>query len=108
LSDVLPVAGVDAGTLRERLDDATTRGTVIGKTGTYGDVGASALAGVIDTRRWGRVTFAILNRNVSVLQARERQDAFVRAVIADAGGRATVYRPDPIPTMATATLAVGR
>jgi D-alanyl-D-alanine carboxypeptidase/D-alanyl-D-alanine-endopeptidase (penicillin-binding protein 4) len=107
LSDVLPVAGVDAGTLSERLDDVTTRGTVIAKTGTYGDVGASALAGVIDTRRWGRVSFAILNRNVPVPQARERQDALVRALVADAGGQPRAYRPDPLPTMAAATLAVG-
>jgi D-alanyl-D-alanine carboxypeptidase len=107
LSDVLPVAGIDPGTLRQRFDDVTTRGTVIAKTGTYGDVGASALAGVIDTQRWGRVTFAILNRNVPVPQARARQDAFVHALVTDAGGRAVAYRTDPIPTMATATLADG-
>ena len=35
------------------------------------------------------------------------QDAFVRAVVAEAGGQARAYRPDPLPTMAAATLAVG-
>jgi len=108
LTDVLPVAGVDAGTLRDRLDDPVTRATVVGKTGTYGDVGASALAGVVYTQRWGRVTFAVLDRGVPVPQARERQDAFVRALIADAGGKALAYRPDPVPAMTAATLAVGR
>jgi D-alanyl-D-alanine carboxypeptidase/D-alanyl-D-alanine-endopeptidase (penicillin-binding protein 4) len=108
LADVLPVAGVDAGTLHERLDDPTCRATVVGKTGTYGDVGASALAGVVHTERWGQVTFAVLDRGVPVPQARTRQDAFVRALIADAGGRALVYRPDPVPCMAAATLDVGQ
>ena len=107
LSDVLPVAGIDVGTLHDRLDDATTRGAVVGKTGTYGSVGASALAGVVWTRRWGHVTFAILNRDVPVPQARARQDAFVRAVVADAGSRPLAYRLDPVPTMAAAQLAVG-
>jgi D-alanyl-D-alanine carboxypeptidase/D-alanyl-D-alanine-endopeptidase (penicillin-binding protein 4) len=108
LSDVLPVSGIDAGTLHERLDDATTRGTVVGKTGTYGSVGASALAGIVETQRWGRVTFAILNRDVPVAQARARQDAFLRALVADAGARPLAYRLDPVPTMAAARLAVGR
>ncbi|HWP65318.1 MAG TPA: D-alanyl-D-alanine carboxypeptidase [Candidatus Limnocylindria bacterium] len=108
LADVLPVAGVDAGTLRERLDDPATRGTVVGKTGTYGDVGACALAGVVYTERWGRVTFAILDRGVPVPEARSRQDAFVRALVADAGGRALAYTPDPLPAIMGATLAVGR
>jgi D-alanyl-D-alanine carboxypeptidase/D-alanyl-D-alanine-endopeptidase (penicillin-binding protein 4) len=107
LADVLPVAGVDAGTLHERLDDPATRATVVAKTGSYGDVGASALAGVAQTGRWGRVTFAILDHGVPVPEARERQDAFLRALIADAGGRALAYRPDPVPAMATATLAPG-
>jgi len=108
LTDVLPVAGIDAGTLHDRLDDPVTRATLVGKTGTYGDVGASALAGVVYTQRWGRVTFAVLDRGVPVPQARAHQDAFVRALVADAGGRALAYRPDPVPAMTAATLAVGR
>jgi D-alanyl-D-alanine carboxypeptidase/D-alanyl-D-alanine-endopeptidase (penicillin-binding protein 4) len=108
LADVLPVAGVDTGTLRERLTDAATRGTVVAKTGTFGSVGACALAGVVETRRWGRVTFAVLNHGVPVPDARARQDAFVRAIVADAGGVVVDYRPDPLPTVAAATLAVGQ
>jgi D-alanyl-D-alanine carboxypeptidase/D-alanyl-D-alanine-endopeptidase (penicillin-binding protein 4) len=108
LADVLPVAGVDTGTLRERLGDAATRGAVVAKTGTFGSVGACALAGVVETRRWGRVTFAVLNHDVPVLEARQRQDAFVRAIVADAGGVVVDYRPDPLPTVAAATLAVGQ
>lgn len=85
LADVLPVAGVDRGTLDGRFDEPDLRGTVVGKTGTYGSLGASALAGVARTRRWGDVTFAILNRDVPVDEARRRQNAFVTALLHDAG-----------------------
>lgn len=80
LSDVLPVSGFDPGTLDERFLDQ--RGLVIGKTGTYGDVGSSALAGVLRTKRYGVVRFAVLNSFVPVPQARRQQDAFVRALAA--------------------------
>jgi len=93
LTDVLPVAGRDVGTLRVRLDETPVRGAVVGKTGTYGSVGACALAGVVRTRRWGRVTFAILNRDVPVPAARRRQDALVRALVADAGAVPFPYEP---------------
>jgi D-alanyl-D-alanine carboxypeptidase/D-alanyl-D-alanine-endopeptidase (penicillin-binding protein 4) len=76
LPDVLPVASVDPGTLHTRLSDA-----VVGKTGTYGSLGASALAGVVRTKRWGAVTFAVLNRGVPVPEAQRRQNAFVDALL---------------------------
>jgi D-alanyl-D-alanine carboxypeptidase/D-alanyl-D-alanine-endopeptidase (penicillin-binding protein 4) len=93
LTDVLPVAGRDVGTLEDRLDRPPVVGAVVGKTGTYGSLGASALAGVVRTERWGRVTFAILNRDVPVPEARRRQDALVRALVADAGSVPFPYRP---------------
>ena len=58
------------------------RGHVVGKTGTYGDYGACALAGAVRTRDRGVVYFAILNHNVPIDVARKRQDAFVRALLA--------------------------
>jgi D-alanyl-D-alanine carboxypeptidase/D-alanyl-D-alanine-endopeptidase (penicillin-binding protein 4) len=90
LSDVLPVAGVDEGTLLERLAGPGERGRVAGKTGTYGTYGACALVGALRTTRHGLVYFAILNRGVPVEEARRRQDAFVR-VLLDA------LRPEPWP-----------
>ena len=81
LVDVLPVSGVDPGTLRHRLPP----GLVVGKTGTFGSQGASALAGVLRTARYGRVTFAVLNRGVPPPTAQRRQDAFVQA-LGDATG----------------------
>jgi D-alanyl-D-alanine carboxypeptidase/D-alanyl-D-alanine-endopeptidase (penicillin-binding protein 4) len=92
LTDALPVSGVDRGTLEKRFLDQ--RAILVGKTGTFGDVGASALVGVVHTRRWGAVTFAILNSWLPAPDARQRQDAFVRALLeAGGGGIPWSYRP---------------
>jgi len=80
LTAALPVSGIDPGTLRERLTEHP--GVIVGKTGTFGSVGASALAGALRTRRYGVVRFAVLNAGLPVPEARARQDAFVRRVIA--------------------------
>jgi D-alanyl-D-alanine carboxypeptidase/D-alanyl-D-alanine-endopeptidase (penicillin-binding protein 4) len=82
-ADVLPVSGIDSGTLRERLlAPPAGRGFVVGKTGTFGSEGACALAGALRTKRYGVITFAVLNRGVPVPDARRRQDAFVAALAA--------------------------
>lgn len=92
LPDVLPVSGIDPGTLHERLLEAPARrGIVVGKTGTYGSQGASALAGVLRTKRWGTVTFAVLNHGVPVPEARRRQDAFVAALVTAADAEPWPY-----------------
>jgi serine-type D-Ala-D-Ala carboxypeptidase/endopeptidase (penicillin-binding protein 4) len=82
LADALPVSGLDHGTLEKRLDGQGEAGHVVGKTGTYGEYGASALAGALRTRQHGTVYFAILNHGVPVPVARKRQEAFVRALLA--------------------------
>jgi D-alanyl-D-alanine carboxypeptidase/D-alanyl-D-alanine-endopeptidase (penicillin-binding protein 4) len=97
LDDVLPVSGIDPGTLRERLDEPGERGRVVGKTGTYGDYGASALAGAIRSRTRGVVYFAVLNRGVPVPEARPRQDAFVRTLLAREPGPAWEHAADATP-----------
>lgn len=99
LTDVLPVAGVDRGTLQRRFREGDLRGAVVGKTGTYGSLGASSLAGVARTKRWGNVTFAILNRDVPVPEARRRQNAFVTALLNDAGALPWPYTPRPSPIL---------
>ena len=91
LRDVLPVAGVDPGTLADRLDGPSARGTVVGKTGTLPSVEVSALAGVVSTRRFGRITFAILNHGLPVGEARRKQDAFLKFVLREAGARPLAY-----------------
>lgn len=52
-TDIMPVAGIDKGTLEGRFDSDFARGSVVGKTGTLGntDGGVSSLAGEISTLR---------------------------------------------------------
>ena len=84
-SDVLPVAGVDAGTLEDRLAEPRYRGAVVGKSGTVRVLRISTLAGVAYTRKFGRTFFAVMTRGVPLWIARERQNAFLRGLL-DVGG----------------------
>ena len=102
LIDILPVAGVDDGTLHDRLNSTADSGRVVGKTGTFGDYGASALIGAIATRDRGTVYFAILNHGVPVHVARRRQDAFVHALLATLDTVPWPYQRDPRPAVARA------
>jgi D-alanyl-D-alanine carboxypeptidase/D-alanyl-D-alanine-endopeptidase (penicillin-binding protein 4) len=104
LPDVLPVAGIDQGTLQDRLDAPDQRGRVVGKTGTYGDYGASALAGAIRTRAHGVVYFAVLNHGVPVPEARERQDAFAAELLRELPGEAWPYQRDTAPAFTRASV----
>lgn len=83
--DVLPVAGVDPGTLKDRLAAPRYRGTVVGKSGTVRVLRIVTLAGVAYTRKFGRTFFAVMTRGVPLRIARERQNAFLRGLL-DAGG----------------------
>ena len=71
LSNLLPVAGIDSGTLHDRFDDAGSRGMVVAKTGTYATSAVLRLRGR-RTRKWGVVVFAVLTK-VSTLLARKRR-----------------------------------
>jgi D-alanyl-D-alanine carboxypeptidase/D-alanyl-D-alanine-endopeptidase (penicillin-binding protein 4) len=102
LFDILPVAGIDDGTLRHRLDGPEEVGRVVGKTGTFGDYGASALVGAISTSDRGTVYFAILNHGVPVPEARRRQDRFVRSVLAHLHTVPWNYQRDVRPAIARA------
>jgi D-alanyl-D-alanine carboxypeptidase/D-alanyl-D-alanine-endopeptidase (penicillin-binding protein 4) len=102
LFDILPVAGVDAGTLHDRLNAPDEVGRVVGKTGTFGDYGASALIGAISTSDRGVVYFAILNHGIAVPEARRRQDRFVRALLMRLHSRSWDYQPDVRPAVARA------
>jgi serine-type D-Ala-D-Ala carboxypeptidase/endopeptidase (penicillin-binding protein 4) len=86
--DVLPVAGVDAGTLARRFVGEEFRGAVIGKTGTLPgtDGGVSTLAGIAYTRNRGPVLFAIFNSRGPVAIYRRLQDEFLKGFILESGG----------------------
>ena len=88
LSDVLPVAGVDPGTLRKRFQDEP--GTVIAKTGTLPDTdaGVTTLVGQADTRD-GDLLFVIFEQGVgrgSIAQFRQRQEQIVDQLQNQHGG----------------------
>jgi D-alanyl-D-alanine carboxypeptidase/D-alanyl-D-alanine-endopeptidase (penicillin-binding protein 4) len=104
LADLLPVAGVDPGTLRHRLSAPGERGHVVAKTGTYGDYGACALAGGLRRRGGELVYFAILNHGVPIDEARRRQDAFVRVLLAALETEPWPYVPDEAPSFTRAQL----
>jgi serine-type D-Ala-D-Ala carboxypeptidase/endopeptidase (penicillin-binding protein 4) len=106
LYDILPVAGIDDGTLHERLNEPGEAGHVLGKTGTFGDYGASALIGAIRTGNRGTVYFAILNHNVPVPQARRRQDRFVRYLLSQFHTTPWSYQRDPRPAITRAEVAI--
>jgi D-alanyl-D-alanine carboxypeptidase/D-alanyl-D-alanine-endopeptidase (penicillin-binding protein 4) len=86
--DILPVAGVDAGTLAQRFRGEEYRGAVIGKTGTLPstDGGVSTLAGIAYTRDHGPVLFAIFNTKGPVTTFRKLQDSLLKGFIVESGG----------------------
>jgi serine-type D-Ala-D-Ala carboxypeptidase/endopeptidase (penicillin-binding protein 4) len=106
LCDILPVAGIDDGTLHDRLNGPGEAGHVLGKTGTFGDYGASALIGAIRTADHGTVYFAILNHNVPVPQARHHQDLFVRFLLTQLNTTPWDYQRDPRPAITRAEVAI--
>jgi D-alanyl-D-alanine carboxypeptidase/D-alanyl-D-alanine-endopeptidase (penicillin-binding protein 4) len=106
LADVLPVAGVDEGTLLRRLSSPEAMGHVVGKTGTFGDYGASALVGALRTEDRGTVYFAVLNHDVPVPEARRRQDRFVRALLGSLRTDPWDYRRDDRPAVSRADISV--
>ncbi len=94
-ADIMPVAGIDKGTLEGRFDTDFARGSVVGKTGTLGntDGGVSALAGEISTRN-GTLLFVIFNQKGSVPRFRAFQNSYVSLIQGQFGGAAPMaYNP---------------
>jgi serine-type D-Ala-D-Ala carboxypeptidase/endopeptidase (penicillin-binding protein 4) len=92
--DVMPVAGIDSGTLRARLSRDDVRGSVVAKTGTLVslDNGVSTLVGIANTKSRGPLLFAVFNSAGSVNAYRRLQDEFIEKVIAEEGGSVPVPR----------------
>ncbi len=91
LADVMPVAGMDAGTLASRFSTDFSRGSVIGKTGTLArtDNGVSSLAGEINTRN-GRFLFVIFNQRGGVAGFRSFQNSYVSLIQGQFGGASPI------------------
>lgn len=87
-SDIMPVAGIDPGTLEDRFTGPAWQGSVIAKTGTLvrTDGGASALVGQMRTASGEVLLFVILNQGGSVLRFRQNQDLMVMQIQNSRGG----------------------
>ena len=90
-ADIMPVAGIDRGTLENRFDTDFSRGSVVGKTGTLGntDGGVSSLSGEIQTRQ-GKLFFVIFNQRGSVSRFRSFQNMLVSLIQGQFGGATTL------------------
>lgn len=94
-ADIMPVAGLDRGTLENRFDTDFSTGSLVGKTGTLGqtDGGASALAGEINTRN-GKLLFVIFNQRGNVARFRSFQNNYISLIQGQFGGPAPIaYTP---------------
>jgi serine-type D-Ala-D-Ala carboxypeptidase/endopeptidase (penicillin-binding protein 4) len=87
-ADIMPVAGVDPGTLDKRYVNSPGRGSVIGKTGTLGrtDGGVSALVGQMRAKNGDVLLFVIFNQRGNVRAFRAAQDALVHELQFARGG----------------------
>lgn len=95
-ADILPVAGIDPGTLQRRYAYSPGRGSIIAKTGTLPrtDGGASALVGQFRTRNNDTLLFVILDQRGSVVRFRQWQDTLVAELQNARGGPAPfTYAP---------------
>ena len=87
-TDIMPVAGIDPGTLQDRFTEPSLRGSVIAKTGTLTrtDGGASSLVGQMKTANNEILLFVIMNQDGNIQRFRENQDNLVIQVQNSRGG----------------------
>jgi D-alanyl-D-alanine carboxypeptidase/D-alanyl-D-alanine-endopeptidase (penicillin-binding protein 4) len=101
-TDIMPVAGIDEGTLKNRFNDFRSRGSVIGKTGTLpqSDGGVSSLVGQMATAKGEVLYFVIFNMRGNVNRFRDYQNDFVSYIQNSRGGAATFsYIPRNFDTL---------
>src|SRR5689334_24466473 len=81
-SSIMPVAGIDPGTLEDRFNGLAWRGSVIAKTGTLArtDGGASSLVGQMRTANGQVLLFVSMNQRWSSWRFRVNQDYLVMLV----------------------------
>lgn len=95
-ADIMPVAGIDPGTLEDRFTGPAWQGSVIAKTGTLirTDGGASSLVGQMKTATGEVLLFVIFNQRGSVVRFRQNQDFMVMQIQNSRGGpKAFKYSP---------------
>jgi D-alanyl-D-alanine carboxypeptidase/D-alanyl-D-alanine-endopeptidase (penicillin-binding protein 4) len=112
IDELMPLNGVDGGTMRTRLTREGMAASIVAKTGTQSNIdgGVAALAGVAYTRERGPVLFVILNTRGDVYYYRDWQDALLMDAIAALGGPQPVDRSNdtvPVGPETHETLALG-
>ncbi|HEX5706193.1 MAG TPA: D-alanyl-D-alanine carboxypeptidase [Pyrinomonadaceae bacterium] len=98
-SDILPVAGIDPGTLSRRYAAHPARGSIIAKTGTLvrTDGGASALVGEFRAQNGETLYFVIFNQRGNVTRFRSAQDNLLYNLQLARGGPAQFpYSPQTL------------
>jgi D-alanyl-D-alanine carboxypeptidase/D-alanyl-D-alanine-endopeptidase (penicillin-binding protein 4) len=90
LEDVMPVAGIDPGTLANRFKAFNQVGSVVAKTGTLGntDGGVSTLSGETRCANGDILFFVIFNQKGGVKNYRSYQDMLVTTLQNNCGGAA--------------------
>ena len=114
-SSIMPVAGRDDGTLRRRFAENDFAGSVIAKTGTLysTDSGVAALAGIMYTRNYGPLLFAVYDmaEGRQVQHLRQIQDQFLKELMNECGGPAPIMdkegRQSSFPVESRIRLASG-
>lgn len=93
-ADVMPVAGIDPGTLHNRFTSFPYQGSVVAKTGTLGntDGGVSSLTGEMQTKN-GKLLFVIFNQKGGTGRFRNFQNDYVIMVQNQQGGAMTLGYP---------------
>jgi serine-type D-Ala-D-Ala carboxypeptidase/endopeptidase (penicillin-binding protein 4) len=93
---ILPVAGVDRGTLGGRFAKDDWRGAILAKTGTLFtfDRGVSTLVGIAYTKARGTLLFAIFNSDGRIHAYRNLQDNLLEQAITELGGANTIARKE--------------
>jgi D-alanyl-D-alanine carboxypeptidase/D-alanyl-D-alanine-endopeptidase (penicillin-binding protein 4) len=88
LDQIIPLNGVDSGTMRARLVSNGMAGSIAAKTGTHysQDGGVATLTGVAYTRDKGPVLFVVFNSHGPVNDYRHWQDDLLADVVESFGG----------------------
>ncbi|HEV7643870.1 MAG TPA: D-alanyl-D-alanine carboxypeptidase [Pyrinomonadaceae bacterium] len=97
LEDVMPVAGIDPGTLANRFKAFNQVGSVVAKTGTLGntDGGVSTLVGETRCANGDILFFVIFNQKGGVKNYRNYQDTLVTTLQNNCGGAAPLGYNSP-------------
>ncbi len=102
--DIMPVAGIDDGTLKSRFNTGLSLGSVVGETAFADNRRFNSFSGQVNTRN-GPFIFVIFNESSTAAGFRAFQDHFITILQGQLGGPiAFEYEPVPIKSRASQTL----